>query len=120
MFYCYSNFEGDTSSLDLGQEVEYILAPRGSNGSSGSGSCCSAENVRTITRGSIPLPEGTGPLLNGTVARPLRSVNPDQNEYSGLIQVRIKSYLLNFYILKLYYLTRLCQKMVIKKIMNLV
>ncbi|XP_026474088.1 cold shock domain-containing protein E1-like [Ctenocephalides felis] len=87
VFFHFSNFEGDTSNLDLGQEVEYILAPRGSNGGSGSGSCCSAENVRTIARGSIPLPEGTGPLLNGTVTRPLRSVNPDQNEYSGLIQV---------------------------------
>lgn len=29
----------------------------------------------------------TGEILDGTVVRPLRSVNPDQQEYSGLIRV---------------------------------
>lgn len=28
-----------------------------------------------------------GDILDGTVARPLRSVNPDQHEYPGLIRV---------------------------------
>lgn len=30
----------------------------------------------------------SGEVLDGTVVRPLRSVNPDQNEYSGLIKIK--------------------------------
>lgn len=77
-----SNFEGEAGALELGQEVEYNLGGRGN-----SGSCSSAENVKVIPRGSIALPEASGDVLEGTVVRPLRSVNPDQTEYSGLIRV---------------------------------
>lgn len=82
VFFHFSNFEGEPNSLELGQEVEYNLGTRGS-----SGSCSSAENVRILPRGTIALPAATGEVLDGTVARPLRSVNPDQQEYSGLIRV---------------------------------
>lgn len=78
----FSNFDGDPSNLELGQEVEYNLGTRGS-----SGSCSSAENVRILPRGTIALPAVTGEILDGTIARPLRSVNPDQMEYSGLIRI---------------------------------
>ena len=50
-----------------------------------SGSCSSAENVKLITKGTIVLPEISGDVMDGYVIRPLRSVNPDQSEYSGLI-----------------------------------
>lgn len=78
----FSNFDGDPNNLELGQEVEYNLGTRGS-----SGSCSSAENVRILTKGTIVLPAISGEILDGTVTRPLRSVNPDQMEYSGLIRV---------------------------------
>lgn len=84
VFFHFSNFEGDPNSLELGQEVEYNLGTRGS-----SGSCSSAENVRILARGTIALPAVTGEILDGVVVRPLRSVNPDQQEYSGLIKVGI-------------------------------
>lgn len=65
----------------MGQEVEYNLGSRGN-----SGSCSSAENVKIIPKGTINLPPVKDETLEGTVTRPLRSVNPDQNEYSGLIK----------------------------------
>lgn len=48
-----------------------------------------AENVRLLPAGTIKL-EGmvdeNSSILNGVVKRPLRSLNPDQKEYAGLIQ----------------------------------
>lgn len=82
----FSNFEGETSTLELGQEVEYNLGSRGNSGTSPS-----AENVKVIPKGSIELPAVTGDVLDGVVVRPLRSVNPDQNEYAGLIRVKTEN-----------------------------
>lgn len=78
----FSNFDGDPNTLELGQEVEYSLGSREK-----SGGCSSAENVRVITKGTIELPAVNGEVLHGVVVRPVRSVNPDQSEYSGLIRV---------------------------------
>lgn len=86
VFFHFSNFEGDANTLDLGQEVEYNLGTRGN-----SGSCSSAENVKIIPKGTIELPAVHGDILEGVVVRPLRSVNPDQQEYSGLIKVRTEN-----------------------------
>ncbi|KAJ8922361.1 hypothetical protein NQ315_004304 [Exocentrus adspersus] len=83
VFFHFSNFEGEANNLELGQEVEYNLGSRGN-----SGSCSSAENVKVIPKGTITLPEINGDILEGTVVRPLRSVNPDQTEYSGLIRIK--------------------------------
>lgn len=63
--------------------MEYNLGTRGN-----SGSCSSAENVKIIPKGTITLPAVSGDILDGQVCRPLRSVNPDQTEYSGLIRVK--------------------------------
>ncbi|XP_057655391.1 cold shock domain-containing protein E1 isoform X1 [Diorhabda carinulata] len=87
VFFHFSNFGGESSSLDLGTEVEYNLGTRGN-----SGSCSSAENVKVIPKGTITLPEYQGDILEGTVVRPLRSVNPDQNEYSGLIRTKSENH----------------------------
>ncbi|KAH1003441.1 cold shock domain-containing protein E1 [Dendroctonus ponderosae] len=86
VFFHFSNFEGDSSTLQLGQEVEYNLASRGN-----SGSCSTAENVKIIPKGSIELPAVHEDILDGVVIRPLRSVKPDQPEYSGLIKIRTES-----------------------------
>ncbi|XP_044257145.1 cold shock domain-containing protein E1 [Tribolium madens] len=83
VFFHFSNFEGEPNSLELGQEVEYNLGSRGN-----SGTCSSAENVKIIPKGTINLPPVIGDVLDGTVVRPLRSVNPDQTEYSGLIRIK--------------------------------
>ncbi|KAG5869763.1 hypothetical protein JTB14_028328 [Gonioctena quinquepunctata] len=83
VFFHFSNFEGEATSLELGQEVEYNLGTRGN-----SGSCSSAENVKVIPKGTIDLPPFGGDILEGGIVRPLRSVNPDQPEYSGLIKTK--------------------------------
>ena len=47
-----SNVEGDAGNLELGQEVEYTLASR-----TGPGGKVSAENVRVLTKGTLPMPK---------------------------------------------------------------
>lgn len=84
VFFHFSNFIGNPSTLELGQEVEYTLSKR--NGSN-SGNCLPAENVKILPRGSIPQPKALDSAYNGIVTRPLRCINPDQEEYSGLIQL---------------------------------
>lgn len=43
--------------------------------------------MRALEKGTIVAPVGLPDLLTGKVVRPLRSVNPDQEEYCGLIQL---------------------------------
>lgn len=83
VFFHFSNFDGDASQLELGSEVEYTVGPRASSG----GSCLSAENVAPLPKGSIRPGITVNPeILSGKVIRPLRSVNPDQAVYPGLIK----------------------------------
>ncbi|RZF48035.1 hypothetical protein LSTR_LSTR002101 [Laodelphax striatellus] len=82
VFFRFCNYEGDSDTLELGMEVEYVVG-----GKASSGSCISAEMVRTLPAGTINLGVTIGDdILEGKVVRPLRSVNPDQNEYAGLIK----------------------------------
>lgn len=85
VFFHFSNFIGNPSHLELGQEVEYTLSKR--NGSN-SGNCLPAENVKILAKGTIPQPNILEPIYNGVVIRPLRCINPDQQEYCGLIELR--------------------------------
>ncbi|XP_055533104.1 cold shock domain-containing protein E1 isoform X2 [Wyeomyia smithii] len=85
VFFHFSNFIGNTSALELGQEVEYSLSTRSAVNA---GNCIPAENVKIIPKGSIPQPKILPALYNGIVLRPLRCINPDQLEYCGLVQVR--------------------------------
>ena len=61
------------------------------NSNRGSGGCTAAESVRQLAKGTIPRPTVNGDVLDGTVIRPLRSANPDQAEYAGLIKVNPSS-----------------------------
>ena len=47
----------------------------------------SAEYIRRLPRGSVAPEDVLPSLLDGRVIRSLRIVNPDQDEYSGLVQV---------------------------------
>lgn len=85
VFFHFSNYVGNPNWLELGQEVEYTLSPNGNT--SVSGNCLPAENVRTLPKGSIPQPAVLEGVHNGVVARPLRCINPDQQEYAGLIEI---------------------------------
>lgn len=43
--------------------------------------------MRPLTKASIPRPSAVSEVLDGTVIRPLRSANPEQAEYAGLIKI---------------------------------
>ncbi|ALC43437.1 Unr [Drosophila busckii] len=86
VFFHFSNYQGNPNWLELGQEVEYTLAPNGNT--SVSGNCLPAENVRTLPKNSIPQPALLENVHNGVVARPLRCINPEQQEYAGLIEIQ--------------------------------
>lgn len=67
----------------MGCEVEYTLSKRNI---SNAGNCLPAENVKVLPKGTIPQPKVLDTSYNGIVARPLRCINPDQQEYSGLLE----------------------------------
>ena len=81
IFFHFSNVEGKSDKLEVGMEVEYTIFNREKGGK------VSAEGVKVLTKGSIPPLKAKEEVLNGKVVRPLRSVNPDQEDYCGLIQV---------------------------------
>ncbi|KAG1670794.1 Cold shock domain-containing protein E1 [Nymphon striatum] len=85
IFFHYSVFEGDSNRLELGQEVEYELAQKCVGNASGK---MSADVVRKIPCGSIPVEKAYGDALTGVIQRPIRCFNPEQEEYAGLIQVK--------------------------------
>lgn len=73
------------ASLEVGSEVEYYVGTRNTS----SNHNMVAENIRLLPPGSIRLDgaiKEDQPILNGVVVRPLRSLNPDQKDYAGLIQ----------------------------------
>ncbi|KPI96212.1 Cold shock domain-containing protein E1 [Papilio xuthus] len=83
VFFHFSNLEGNPDHLELGTEVEYSLGRVNGSG----GGCASAEFVRVLPKGSLPIAEPLEPTINGTVTRTLRALNPDQAQYSGVIQI---------------------------------
>ncbi|QQP38579.1 AGAP004937PAlike, partial [Caligus rogercresseyi] len=82
IFFHFSNVEGKAEKLEVGTEVEYRLS------GSSKEKKISAEKIRPLPKGSIsPLEPSNDGVLNGKVVRTLRSVNPDQDCYAGLIRV---------------------------------
>uniref|UniRef100_A0A667ZZ21 Cold shock domain containing E1, RNA-binding n=1 Tax=Myripristis murdjan TaxID=586833 RepID=A0A667ZZ21_9TELE len=71
IFFHYSELCGDLENLELGDTVEYTL-------SKGKGNKVSAEKVTKDVGATVML---------GKVIRPLRSVDPSQTEYQGLIEI---------------------------------
>ncbi|XP_061841631.2 cold shock domain-containing protein E1 isoform X1 [Nerophis lumbriciformis] len=80
IFFHYSEMSGDLDSLELGDTVEYTL-------SKGKGNKVSAERVDKVAPvNGIGEDVGTT-VMTGKVIRPIRSVDPSQTEYQGLIEV---------------------------------
>ncbi|KAM3871894.1 cold shock domain-containing protein E1 [Diretmus argenteus] len=81
IFFHYSELCGDLENLELGDTVEYTL-------SKGKGNKVSAEKVTKVAAAMNGVCEDVGvTVLLGKVVRPLRSVDPSQTEYQGLIEV---------------------------------
>ncbi|KAJ8395129.1 hypothetical protein AAFF_G00035850 [Aldrovandia affinis] len=80
IFFHYSELCGDLENLELGDTVEYTL-------SKGKGNKVSAEKVTKVAAVN-GVGEDVGATVSlGKVLRPLRSVDPSQTEYQGLIEV---------------------------------
>uniref|UniRef100_A0AAA9TTF3 Cold shock domain containing E1 n=1 Tax=Bos taurus TaxID=9913 RepID=A0AAA9TTF3_BOVIN len=80
IFFHYSEFSGDVDSLELGDMVEYSL-------SKGKGNKVSAEKVNKTHSVNGITEEADPTIYSGKVIRPLRSVDPTQNEYQGMIEI---------------------------------
>nr|XP_037272375.1 cold shock domain-containing protein E1-like isoform X3 [Rhipicephalus microplus] len=81
VFFHFSVFEGNPQTLEPGQEVEYGMVLKGTKRS--------AECVRKLPAGTLADPQEVvkPEILNGTVERPVRCFNPDQEQYAGLIRL---------------------------------
>ncbi|XP_043932089.1 cold shock domain-containing protein E1 [Protopterus annectens] len=80
VFFHYSEYSGDIDDLEIGDAVEYSLAK-------GKGNKVSAERVTKISSVNDVFEDVSVEVLHGKVLRPLRSVDPTQTEYQGLIEV---------------------------------
>ncbi|KAB1273556.1 Cold shock domain-containing protein E1 [Camelus dromedarius] len=80
IFFHYSEFSGDIDSLELGDMVEYSL-------SKGKGNKVSAEKVNKTHSVNGITEEADPTIYSGKVIRPLRSVDPTQTEYQGMIEI---------------------------------
>uniref|UniRef100_A0AAQ5YBC6 Cold shock domain-containing protein E1 n=1 Tax=Amphiprion ocellaris TaxID=80972 RepID=A0AAQ5YBC6_AMPOC len=83
IFFHYSEMCGDLENLELGDTVEYTL-------SKGKGNKVSAEKVTKVAA------DISASVMMGKVIRPLRSVDPSQTEYQGLIEVTEEDDILSF------------------------
>ncbi|XP_042901175.1 cold shock domain-containing protein E1 isoform X1 [Parasteatoda tepidariorum] len=79
VFFHYSVFDGNASSLEIGQEVEYGVTHKGNK--------LSAECVRKLSSGTLQKEDIQPEILNGVVVCPVRCFNPDQEQYSGKIRL---------------------------------
>ncbi|KAM9856107.1 cold shock domain-containing protein E1 isoform 2-T2 [Aulostomus maculatus] len=80
IFFHYSEMCGDLENLELGDTVEYTL-------SKGKGNKVSAEKVTKVAAVNGVGEDVGATVMMGKVMRPLRSVDPSQTEYQGLIEV---------------------------------
>uniref|UniRef100_A0A2K6LY49 Cold shock domain-containing protein E1 n=1 Tax=Rhinopithecus bieti TaxID=61621 RepID=A0A2K6LY49_RHIBE len=80
IFFHYSEFSGDVDSLELGDMVEYSL-------SKGKGNKVSAEKVNKTHSVNGITEEADPTIYSGKVIHPLRSVDPTQTEYQGMIEI---------------------------------
>ncbi|KAM4562656.1 cold shock domain-containing protein E1 isoform 8-T8 [Odontesthes bonariensis] len=80
IFFHYSEMCGDLDNLDLGDTVEYSL-------SKGKGNKVSAEKVTKVAAVNGAGDDIGASVMTGKVIRPIRSVDPSQTEYQGLIEV---------------------------------
>ncbi|MEE6493237.1 hypothetical protein FKM82_016775 [Ascaphus truei] len=80
IFFHYSEYSGDVDKLDLGDMVEYSL-------SKGKGNKVSAERVTKVHQVNGSNDEVDPMVYWGRVTRPLRSVDPTQTEYQGMIEL---------------------------------
>ncbi|XP_066924328.1 cold shock domain-containing protein E1-like [Clytia hemisphaerica] len=78
LFFHFSEYEGDTKQLELGSYVMYAETRKGEKRS--------AEKVCKILS-HVCKDEILPQTYDGVITRPMRTMDPDQDEYEGLIQL---------------------------------
>jgi len=78
VFFHYSELDGDPNDLELGDEVEFIETRKCDKPS--------AEKVVKLVP-SAPDDELLPAVYEGSVIRPMRVIDPEQDKYEGLVQV---------------------------------
>jgi len=79
IFFHYSELDGDPNELDFGDEVKYVETKRSEKRS--------AEKVVKIFNSTRDEDVVQPKILEGVVLRPMRTIDPEQEEYEGLIQL---------------------------------
>ncbi|EHB03945.1 Cold shock domain-containing protein E1 [Heterocephalus glaber] len=79
-FFHYSEFSGEADSLELGNMVEYSLS-KGKSNKVSTEKVNKTHSVNGITEEADPT------IYSGKVICPLRSVDPTQSEYQGMIEI---------------------------------
>ncbi|XP_057296405.1 cold shock domain-containing protein E1-like isoform X2 [Hydractinia symbiolongicarpus] len=82
VFFHYSEFDSDSNQLEVGDEVQFVETKKTDKRS--------AENVTKIMSSTLTdeiLPK----VYDGVIVRPMRVVDPEQDEYEGLVQVLTNS-----------------------------
>jgi len=79
IFFHYSELDGDPNDLELGDEVKYVETKKSEKRS--------AEKVVKVFSSSSEDDNLEPNILEGLVLRPMRTVDPEQEEYEGLIQL---------------------------------
>jgi cold shock CspA family protein len=79
IFFHYSELDGDPNDLELGDEVQFSETKKSDKRS--------AENVTRVLSSTIQDENIQSKILEGVVLRPMRTVDPEQEEYEGLLQL---------------------------------
>lgn len=82
IFFHFSAFDGEPNDLELGDEVEYSLSKKTAK--------VSAENIRKVPKGTVAPEEVLPGSLDGKIVRCMRIINPDQDDYPGIVQVGVE------------------------------
>jgi len=79
VFFHYSELDVDPNDLEVGDSVKYVETKKGGKRS--------AENVTKVLVSSIDDEDVQPTILDGVILRPMRTVDPEQEEYEGLLQL---------------------------------
>ncbi|XP_033109405.1 cold shock domain-containing protein E1-like [Anneissia japonica] len=79
VFFRYSEVNGDINEFELGDEVAFTMVRRSTR--------VHAENIRKLAKGTLPGEVVKPDVQLGQVVRPLRNIDPQQEEYEGLVQL---------------------------------
>ncbi|XP_071942892.1 cold shock domain-containing protein E1-like isoform X2 [Antedon mediterranea] len=79
VFFRYSEVCGEVNEFELGDEVSFVVVRRSNR--------VHAENIKKLNKGTLPGEIVRTDVELGQVVRPLRNIDPQQEEYEGLVQV---------------------------------